>query len=171
MCLVASQDKKEVINERFEQISQTIKEVQEAQRELIRRANVAHNTIVHLQKNLTKAEMKFHAELISLKKQTDNQNQEVVELAQQLERIDFREVNEKQVIKPKEVNIQKILPILEQEYVVKNAIRIQKILDNLVIVFFFFDTYDFRGNMIAGIQQQTQDLQCEVLKLYGLSVL
>lgn len=119
MYLAASEDKKEIINERYEKISQTIKEVQEAQKELIRRANVAYNTVVLLQKNLTKAEMKFHAELISLKKQTDNQGQEVEDLAQQIEKIDFREVNEKQVIKPKEVNIQRILPILEQEYVAK----------------------------------------------------
>jgi hypothetical protein len=140
--LASSVDQKAAIDERYEKIHQSITEVQIIQKELSDRLNRAMNTTLQLQKNLTRAEMKFHEELIGLKTQTGNQEQEVESLREQLNALDFKENNEKQVVKPKDRSIQKIVPVIEQE-----------------------------GNLLAGIQQQTQELQCEVLKLYGLSVL
>jgi hypothetical protein len=64
-------------------------------------------------------------------------------LTEQLEGMDFKENDDdKQMVKSREKHFMKLLPIIEQE-----------------------------GDLLAGITQQTQDLQAEVLKLYGLSVL
>jgi len=139
----SSYDKKAVIAERFEKIQEKIVEVQQVQKDLIERLNRAMNTTLLLQKNLTKAEMKFHEELIGLKQQTCNQEQEVKLLKEQLEGLDFKEnVKDEQVVAAKERKMIKIIPILEQE-----------------------------ADLLNDLTQQTQDLQSEVLKLYGLSVL
>jgi hypothetical protein len=140
--IVSSKNQKIAIDERYIKLHETITEVQTIQKDLTDRLNRAMNATLLLQKNLTRAEMKFHEELIGLKTQTSNQENEVDSLREQLNALDFKETNEKQVVKQKDRNFQKIVPILEQE-----------------------------GNMLAGIAQQTQELQCEVLKLYGLSVL
>jgi hypothetical protein len=140
--LASAIDKKAAIAERYEQIHEAITQVQQTQKELTERLHKAMNTTMLLQKNLTRAEIKFHEELIGLKKQTSNQEQEVKLLTEQLSGMDFKENDGKTVVKSKERNILKILPIIEQE-----------------------------GDLLEGITKQTQDLQAEVLKLYGLSVL
>jgi hypothetical protein len=138
----ASINQKAEIDERYNKIRDTITEVQTIQRDLIDRLNRAVNNTSLLLKNLTRAEMKFHEELIGLKTQTENQETEIEDLRKQLNDLDFKEGNEKQVVKQKDRNFQKILPILAEE-----------------------------GNLLAGMSQQTQGLQGDVLKLYGLSVL
>jgi len=134
--------KKEKIQKNEVRLKQTISEIQKAQELIVERTNRALYETMSLQKHLTKAEIKFHEELISLKKQTNNQELEVNELSKALDSLQIRDSNEKQIVKPKEANLDKILGILEQE-----------------------------GNLLVDIQKQTKGLEFEVQKLYGLSVL
>jgi len=140
----ASMEKKSSIAERYEKIQETINEVQQVQKDLTERLNRAMATTMLLHKTLTRAEMKFHEELIGLKIQTDNQQQEVKHLKQQLTTLDFKESKEemKQVSKPKEKKITQIMSILEQE-----------------------------SELLIDMQGQAIELESEVSKLYGLSVL
>jgi len=143
--LAASIEKKSTIAERYEKIQETINQVQQVQNDLTERLNRAMNTTMLLQKNLTKAEMRFHEELIGLKIQTNNQEQEVKQLSKQLEGLDFKENIKdemRQIPKSKERKVAQIMSILEQE-----------------------------SDLLLGMQEQTNDLKSEVSKLYGLSVL
>lgn len=136
-------ERKALLEARYDKLDRSIAQVQAAQRDIIERANkVLHRTLL-LQKTLSQAEMKFHEELISLKKQTNNHELEVEELVKQVRNLDIKQDSSaKQLSKPKDASLQQLLPILEKE-----------------------------GDILSSLVEQTSNLNVEVLKLYGLSVL